>query len=120
MLSYDEQKSLIAMVVPTGIGASIGGFAGDASMTAKMFAKDFNVIVNPNVVNAACFSGISDNMLYTEGWTLTQFVKGNVNLIPSENNKIGIMINTLVKEINLPIPHKPSMGCREDFGVMSL
>ena len=61
MLSYDEKKPLIAMVVPTGIGASIGGFAGDASLTAKMFARDFNVIVNPNVVNAACFSGISDN-----------------------------------------------------------
>ena len=93
MLSYDNNKPLIAMVVPTGIGASIGGFAGDASLTAKMFAKDFNVIVNPNVVNAACFSGISDNMLYTEGWTLSQFIKGNLNLIPSENNKIGIIFD---------------------------
>ena len=26
-----------------------------------------------------------------------------------KNNKIVIMINTLVKEINLPIPHKPSI-----------
>jgi hypothetical protein len=58
-----------------------------------MFAKDFNVIVNPNVVNAACFSGISDNMLYTEGWALSQFFKGNINLIPSENNKIGIIFD---------------------------
>lgn len=93
MLSYDKQKPLIALVVPTGIGASIGGYAGDASLTAKMFAKDFNVLVNPNVVNAACFSGISDNMLYTEGWTLTQFIKGKLNLLPSQNNRIGIIFD---------------------------
>ena len=48
-----------------------------ASKVARMFAKDFNVIVNPHVVNAACFSGISDNMLYTEGWALTELFKGN-------------------------------------------
>ena len=93
MLSYDKDKPLIAFVVPTGIGASIGGYAGDASQYARLFAKDFNVIVNPNVVNAACFSGITNNMLYTEGWTLSQFVKGNIDLIPSEQNKIGVIFD---------------------------
>lgn len=93
MLSYDKTKPLIAFAVPTGIGACIGGYAGDASLNAQMFAKEFNTIVNPNVVNAACFSGITENMLYTEGWTLSQFIKGNVNLIPSQNNKIGIIFD---------------------------
>ncbi len=93
MLSYDKSKPLIAFVVPTGIGASIGGYAGDVSNYARKFTKDFNVIVNPNVVNAACFSGISDNMLYTEGWSLSQFIKGNIFLKPSEHNKIGIIFD---------------------------
>ena len=93
MLNYDKNKPLIAFVVPTGIGASIGGYAGDASQYARLFTKNFNVIVNPNVVNAACFSGITDNMLYTEGWTLTQFIKGNINLIPSRQNKIGVIFD---------------------------
>ena len=93
MLSYNKEKPLIAFVVPTGIGASVGGFAGDASQVARTFAKDFNVIVNPNVVNAACFSGITDNMLYVEGWTLSQFLKGNLGLIPSSNNKIGVIFD---------------------------
>ena len=74
--NYDNTKPLVALVVPTGIGASIGGYAGDASQIARMFAKDFNVIVNPNVVNAACFSGISENMLYTEGFAINEFFKG--------------------------------------------
>lgn len=93
MLNYDKTKPLIALVVPTGIGASIGGFAGDASQVAGMFAKEFNVIVNPNVVNAACFSGITDGMLYTEGYALSEFFKGNLALVPSQNNKIGVIFD---------------------------
>lgn len=98
MLSFNEDKPTIALVVPTGIGASIGGFAGDASQVARMFAKDFNVIVNPNVVNAACFSGISDNMLYTEGWALTELFKGNLSLKPSSNNKIGVIFDKAISQ----------------------
>lgn len=44
-----------AFIVPTGVGASIGGFAGDASIWARKFAEKCRLIVNPNVVNAACF-----------------------------------------------------------------
>ena len=93
MLSCNKENPLIAFVVPTGIGASVGGFAGDASQVARTFAKDFNVIVNPNVVNAACFSGITDNMLYVEGWSLSQFIKGNLRLLPSSNNKVGVIFD---------------------------
>lgn len=96
--NYDRTKPFIAFVVPTGIGASIGGYAGDASAVARNFAKDFNVIVNPNVVNAACFSGISQNMLYTEGWALSQFFKGNLNLVPSKHNKIGIIFDRSISQ----------------------
>ena len=103
MLSFSEEKQTIALVVPTGVGASIGGFAGDASKIAKMFAKDFNVIVNPNVVNAACFSGISANMLYTEGWALTELFKGNLSLKPSENNKIGIIFDKAISQAVLNV-----------------
>ena len=71
---YNNEKTG-AFIVPTGIGASIGGYAGDASKYARRFAKHTKVIVNPNVVNAACFSGITDNMYYTEGYTLDSFLK---------------------------------------------
>ena len=93
MWNYDKEKPIVAMAVPTGIGASIGGYAGDASPIAKMIARDFNLIVNPNIVNAACFSGITNNMLYTEGWTFSQLFKGNISLKPSYNNKIGIIFD---------------------------
>lgn len=96
-MTYKNQK-VGAFIVPTGIGASIGGYAGDASCYAREFAKHTQLIVNPNVVNAACFSGITDNMLYTEGYTLDSFFKDEINLIPSMNNKIGIIYDKAIPQ----------------------
>lgn len=87
-----------AFIIPTGIGASIGGFAGDASFWARKFAQKCRLIVNPNVVNAACFSGITENMLYVEGYSLDEFFRGNVNLLPSKNNKIGVIFDKSIPQ----------------------
>ena len=87
-----------AFIVPTGIGASIGGFAGDASKWARKLSKICKIIVNPNVVNAACFSGITDNMLYVEGYSLDEFFKGNYFLKESTGNKIGVVFDKSIKK----------------------
>ncbi|MBO5435037.1 DUF3326 domain-containing protein [bacterium] len=86
-------EKLGVFIVPTGVGASIGGFAGDASCYAREFSKVAKLIVNPNVVNAGVFSGINENMLYTEGFVLDEFFKGNLNLKPSSANKIGVVFD---------------------------
>ena len=85
-------------IVPTGIGASIGGFAGDASKWARKLSKHCKLIVNPNVVNAACFSGITNNMLYVEGYSLDEFFKGKCRLKESTNNKIGVIFDKSIPE----------------------
>lgn len=89
-----------AFIVPTGIGASIGGFAGDASFWARKFAQKYRLIVNPNVVNAACFSGITENMLYIEGYLLDEFFRGKLTLTPKKHNKVGVIFD---KSISQPI-----------------
>lgn len=94
---YLDQKYAV-MAVPTGVGASIGGFAGDASVAARMISEKIPLIVNPNVVNAAVFSGINENMLYVEGWSFSEFVRGSIGLIPSFNNKIGIIFDKSIPE----------------------
>jgi len=91
-------RKLGAFIVPTGIGASIGGYAGDASVWAREFSKHFELIVNPNVVNAGGFSGITDNMLYVEGCSLDEFFKGNLNLVRSHNNKIGVVFDKSISQ----------------------
>ena len=87
-----------AFIIPTGIGASIGGFAGDASKWARKFAKKSKLIINPNVVNAACFSGITENMLYVEGYTLDEFFKGNCYLKEPGENILGVIFDKSIPE----------------------
>lgn len=91
-------EKLGAFIVPTGVGAKIGGFAGDASSYARKFAKKSKLIVNPNVVNAGGFSGITENMLYVEGYSLDEFFKGNIRLTPSCDNKIGIIFDKAIPD----------------------
>lgn len=115
--NIDKKKPLVALVVPTGIGASIGGYAGDASQTAREFSRYFNVIVNPNVVNAACFSGINENMLYTEGWALSQFFKGKLNLLPSRRNKIGVIFDSGISDGIINVHLNTINAVRTVYGV---
>lgn len=90
------EERLGAFIVPTGVGASIGGYAGDASVWARKFAKSSHLIVNPNVVNAGGFSGITDKMLYVEGYSLDSFFRGEICLEPSCDNKIGVIFDKAI------------------------
>lgn len=94
----ESGEKLGAFIVPTGIGASVGGYAGDASPYAAKFSEISKLIVNPNVVNAGCFSGINSNMFYVEGYTLDRFFKGEINIKPSCHNKIGVVIDKALPE----------------------
>ena len=91
-----DGSKLGAFIVPTGVGASIGGYAGDASCWARKFSGLAKLIVNPNVVNAGGFSGINDNMLYLEGYSLDSFFKGEINLTESSGNKIGVVFDKAI------------------------
>ena len=97
-------KNIIALSIPTGIGAEIGGYAGDAGAIAREFSKYFRVIVNPNVVNAGILSAINNDTLYVEGYAFDEFFAGNINLKPGaaagcaggkapDFNKIGVIFD---------------------------
>ncbi|MDD3012341.1 MAG: DUF3326 domain-containing protein [Candidatus Gastranaerophilales bacterium] len=87
-----------AFIVPTGIGASIGGYAGDASPCLNLISKICPVITNPNTVNAAIFSGINENILYTEGFAIDRFFKEEIALRPSKYNPIGVIFDKAIPE----------------------
>ena len=106
-------EKLGAFIVPTGIGASIGGYAGDASQYAAKFSEISKLIVNPNVVNAGCFSGIDKNMLYVEGYSIDEFFKGNIKLIPSKRNRIGVVFDKAISKdvLNIHINTMNAVKC---------
>ena len=93
-----DGTKLGAFIVPTGVGASVGGFAGDASVYAQKLSGKCKLIVNPNVVNAACFSGINKNMFYVEGYALDEFFRGKCNLLPSLKNKVGVVFDKSISK----------------------
>lgn len=105
----ESGEKLGVFIVPTGVGASVGGFAGDASCYAREFSKKSKLIVNPNVVNAGVFSGINDEMFYVEGFTLDEFFKGKLRLTPSRQNKIGIIFDRAIPQDVLNI-HLNTVG----------
>ena len=113
---FEKEKSG-AFIVPTGIGASIGGYAGDASVWARKFAEFSRLIVNPNVVNAGCFSGITDNMLYVEGYTLNEFFKGNVALEPVIQNKVGVVFDKGISQNVLNIHINTINAVKTVYGI---
>lgn len=116
MINNNREK-LGVFVVPTGIGASVGGYAGDASCWARKFSEKSMLIVNPNVVNAGGFSGINDNMFYVEGYSLDEFFKGNLNLSPSKNNKIGVVFDSAIPQDVLNIHINTINAVKTVYGV---
>ena len=110
-------EKLGAFIVPTGVGASVGGYAGDASCWARKFAKVSKLIVNPNVVNAGGFSGITDNMFYVEGYSLDSFFKGELKLKPSFDNKIGVVFDKAIPQDVLNVHINTINAVKTVYGV---
>ena len=75
-------KPIIALQIPTGIGANIGGYAGDFGHIARKFSEKYHCIVNPNAVNGGILSAINYDMSYLEGYLFDQFFEGNINICP--------------------------------------
>jgi Protein of unknown function (DUF3326) len=84
----------VVLIVPTGIGASIGGYAGDAIPVAKAIAATCDrLITHPNVLNGAQLYWNLSNALYVEGYGLDQFAAGNWGLSPVHQNRIGMILD---------------------------
>lgn len=82
------------LIIPTGIGASIGGHAGDANPVAKLIASCCDrLITHPNVVNASDINEMTENTLYVEGSMLDRFLEGDIELEEVRSNKILVVAN---------------------------
>lgn len=82
------------LLVPTGIGAEIGGHAGDAGPIAKLLASVCDtVITHPNVVNASDINEIPENALYVEGSVICRLLMGIVGLAPVRSNRVLVILD---------------------------
>lgn len=105
-------------IIPTGIGASIGGFAGDAGPSNQLIASCVDhLIANPNVVNAGTMHNIPNNLLYTEGYNIDRFCKDIIGLRETTSNKIGIIIDSGIPENVQNININAINACKSIYGL---
>ncbi|GLJ09428.1 hypothetical protein SUGI_0109630 [Cryptomeria japonica] len=87
------------LIVPTGVGAAIGGFAGDALPVARAMASVVDCLIShPNVLNAAMLYWPMPNALYVEGYALDRFAEGLWGLQAVHQNKIGLVLDAGIED----------------------
>ncbi len=81
------------LLVPTGIGASIGGHAGDATPIARLLGSVCDkLITHPNVVNASDINEMPENTLYLEGSVITRLLMGTIGIAEVYSNRVLAVI----------------------------
>ena len=88
-----NQPFVAVSIIPTGVRAEIGGFAGDATPSTNLLAAACDyVITNPNAVTASDVYFAKDNVLYLEGNLICQLLLGNIGIIPEKRTNIAAII----------------------------
>jgi hypothetical protein len=108
----------VLMLVPTGIGCQIGGFAGDALPSARLLAAASGcLITHPNVMNGAALYWRDPRIHYVEGYGLDRFAVGEWDLQPVRRQRIGLLLDAGI-EAELAQRHlQVAEGCRATLGL---
>lgn len=86
-------------IVPTGVSAAIGGYAGDALPSARLLAAVTDTLItHPNVLNGALMYYPIANALYVEGFALDAFAAGRLRLRPpaAPTNRVGLLLDAAI------------------------
>ena len=90
----NADKFNAVLLVPTGIGADIGGHAGDAGPVARLIASACDTLItHPNVVNASDINELPENGLYVEGSAISNLLMGTVGLEKVRTNRVMLVID---------------------------
>ncbi|MEC4984832.1 MAG: DUF3326 domain-containing protein [Oscillatoria sp. PMC 1068.18] len=90
----NQRPYTVVLVVPTGVGATIGGYAGDALPVAKAIASiSDRLITHPNVLNGAQLYWNLPNTAYVEGFGLDKFASLCWGLRPVTQNRVGLILD---------------------------
>lgn len=119
-LTMSSSDYTAVMIIPTGIAASIGGYAGDGLPSARLIASVVDTLItHPNVVNGAMLYWPIENLLYVEGYSLDEFARGTLALRPTlkKANKIGLLLDKGIEE-SLVLRHlQVAEGMRATVGI---
>ncbi len=107
-----------ALLIPTGVGAEIGGHAGDAGPVAKLLGQVSDLLIlHPNVVNASDINEMPANSLYVEGSVICQLLMGSVGLQRVKSNRVLVVIDDHKLEIFKNSAINSINGARATYGL---
>ena len=90
-----KEPFVAVSIIPTGIRADIGGFAGDATPSTNLLASACDyLITNPNSVTASDIYNAVDNIFYLEGNLITRLLLGHLELDLKGPDKLGVLIES--------------------------
>lgn len=91
--NYENTNQFNAvLIIPTGIGAEIGGHAGDGGPVSILLAASCdNLITHPNVVNASDINELPENALYVEGSIISRLLMGSIGLQKVRSNRVMLV-----------------------------
>ena len=90
----NQRPYTVILIIPTGVGAAIGGYAGDALPVARAIASFADrLITHPNVLNGAQLYWPLPNAFYVEGYGLDKFAAGCWGLRPVHQNRVGLILD---------------------------
>lgn len=96
LCSHSPSGYTAVAIVPTGVSATIGGYAGDALPSARLLATVADTLItHPNVLNGALMYYPIPNALYVEGHALDAFAAGRLRLRPpaAPTNPVGLLLD---------------------------
>jgi hypothetical protein len=116
--SENTGKFNVAMLIPTGIGAAIGGHAGDATPVAQLLAFTCDtLILHPNVVNASDINEMPANALYVEGSVLCRLFMGTIGLQPVRSNRVLVLMHPHPDPIFTDLAVNAVNAARSSYGL---
>jgi len=106
------------LLIPTGIGCDVGGYAGDALPSARLLAAASGcLITHPNVMNGAALYWSDPRIQYVEGSSLDRFAAGELLLRPVRRQRLGLLLDAGI-EPELRQRHlQVADGCRATLGL---
>ena len=115
----NSQTFNAVLLVPTGIGAEIGGHAGDATPVATLMASICDTLItHPNVLNGSDLIDISSNTLYVEGSAISRLLMGSIGLQPVRANRVLVVIDSHRDEFFVDAAINAVNAARSSYGLI--
>lgn len=106
------------LVIPTGVGCALGGYAGDGLPAARLLAAASGcLITHPNVMNGAALYWSDRRIHYVEGWALDRFAAGDLALAPVVGRRVGLLLDAGMEPELRQRQLQAAEACRATLGL---